>query len=58
MRYSAARQTAQQARQLPVLDQTALPLPPRILKQQHGGRKARRGSFDEVQKQELTSLGF
>lgn len=36
---------------------TALPPPPRVHEQQRGGREARKGSGDEVQKEELTSLG-
>lgn len=36
----------------------ALPLLPCIHEQQRGGREAGQGSGDEVQKEELTSLGF
>lgn len=36
----------------------ALPLPLRVHEQQHRGREARNGRIDEVQKAELTSLGF
>lgn len=36
----------------------AVPASMCILEQQYSGRKARKGSSDEVQKEELTSLGF
>lgn len=41
-----------------LLTKTCCAPPTSILKQQHSGRKAKEGSRDEVQKEELTSLGF
>lgn len=52
-----AAQMSQRVWQLPDRDPLALPLPTRV-REQHGGSEARRGSSDEVQKEELTSLGF